>query len=555
MDSSGPGPVVEWLREQAVPLAGCEPGSGLADLRPLAPMFAGARVVGLGEATHGTREFFQLKHRLVELLACELGFGVFAIEASLPDAIGVDEYVQGLRDDAAAVLTGMRFWTWDTQEVLALLQWLRSVPRPMRMRFCGFDMQHPSTAVLKVIDRLRPQEAAEARRRLAWLGNDDRARSFAGLSPRRRAGVVRFAEQLCTALDDDPNAVVVRQAAALLHDLRGAAATREQSMAANIAAVSRSTGRPVVAWAHNGHVQRTGVAGSSVLAMGGHLRSTFGAAYVPVGFVFNRGGFRAQALPGGGMTDFVVGPGPEGSLDRAMAAVGLPVFAVDLRRAPTTGPVADWLASAPLTRSVGSAYAYDRDHRFWRGANPRDAFDVLVFVDETSPARANRPPALRSRAPARHRAPVNLDFAQGRVGTVPPGWSAAVGPAAGAYRVARVDCGAEVSRLDGPWRWGVGRLSQRLDARPYRGTLVRLSVEARADSLDHTAEAQVRLEATGPGGAPGPHVDLGLGGVRSSRWRRYQVELAVPADARDLTVCFQLAGHGRLVVRRPVLSR
>jgi hypothetical protein len=66
-------PVVQWIRSAAIPLATTEPRHGLADLEALRPLVGDARIVSLGEATHGTREFFQLKHRLLEFCVAELG--------------------------------------------------------------------------------------------------------------------------------------------------------------------------------------------------------------------------------------------------------------------------------------------------------------------------------------------------------------------------------------------------------------------------------------------------------------------------------------------------
>ncbi|RZK34782.1 MAG: hypothetical protein EOO61_13005, partial [Hymenobacter sp.] len=72
---------ITWLNQHLSPIQHLEPSPDFADLQPLAPLVAGATVVGLGEATHGSREFFLLKHRLVEYLVTQQGFTTFAIEA------------------------------------------------------------------------------------------------------------------------------------------------------------------------------------------------------------------------------------------------------------------------------------------------------------------------------------------------------------------------------------------------------------------------------------------------------------------------------------------
>src|SRR6202158_3250374 len=91
----GPAPeeVVTWLRGHVGPLGTAAARRGDDDLRPLAAIVGKARIVALGAATHGTREFFQLKHRVLEYLVAEQGFTVFAIEANWPESVAVDDYV------------------------------------------------------------------------------------------------------------------------------------------------------------------------------------------------------------------------------------------------------------------------------------------------------------------------------------------------------------------------------------------------------------------------------------------------------------------------------
>ena len=88
-----PDEVVSWMRDHALPLVTAEAEQGFADLEPLRELIGDARIVAVGEATHGSREFFQLKHRLLEFLVSEMGFTVFGIEASWPESLAVDDYV------------------------------------------------------------------------------------------------------------------------------------------------------------------------------------------------------------------------------------------------------------------------------------------------------------------------------------------------------------------------------------------------------------------------------------------------------------------------------
>jgi erythromycin esterase-like protein len=157
---------VAWLDEHVVLLAGCEAGQGFDDLAPLAAMIGDARIVGLGESTHGTREHFQMKHRLVEYLVEELGFSWFAIEASTPEAHRLDAYVLGGDGDPEALIRGMYFWTWTTEEVLAMVEWMRAhnARSDQKIHFTGFDMQTPNFAAAEVTRFLREVESPLADR-------------------------------------------------------------------------------------------------------------------------------------------------------------------------------------------------------------------------------------------------------------------------------------------------------------------------------------------------------------------------------------------------------
>ena len=141
--------VTAWIRAHAIPLATPEAGHGFEDMQPLKKVVGNARIVELGEATHGTREFFQLKHRMLEFLATEMGFTIFSIEANMPEAYRLNEYVLTGKGDPKELLKGMYFWTWNTQEVLDMILWMRkfNASGKGRVEFTGFDMQTPDVAM------------------------------------------------------------------------------------------------------------------------------------------------------------------------------------------------------------------------------------------------------------------------------------------------------------------------------------------------------------------------------------------------------------------------
>jgi len=153
-----------WIKSHAIEFTTPEAGHGFDDLEPLARVIGDARVVSLGEPTHGTREAFQFKHRLLEYLVERHGFSIFSIEASMPESYALNDYVIEGRGDPKKLIAGMYFWTWNTEEVLAMVKWmrewnLRHPDAPHKLQFTGFDMQTPDVALRIVRDFL----AAHAR--------------------------------------------------------------------------------------------------------------------------------------------------------------------------------------------------------------------------------------------------------------------------------------------------------------------------------------------------------------------------------------------------------
>ncbi|HYO46562.1 MAG TPA: erythromycin esterase family protein, partial [Gemmatimonadota bacterium] len=444
--------VKQWLADHAIPLRTVEAGHGFEDMQPLKEIVGNARVVALGEATHGSREFFQLKHRMLEFLVSEMGFTVFAIEATMPEAFDINEYVLTGDGDPAKALAGLYFWTWNTEEVLDLIEWMREYnadPRHSRkVKFYGFDVQSAPRAVRVTLDYLRlvdPVEARAAERQLAVLANPYTEEKFVTLSQEERESAASTVRAVLRRFDDRRVEYVSRTdstAWALARQHARIAAqnieikfrfetpngflARDSVMAENVRWILDHEGpeAKVVIWAHNGHVS-TGPGW-----MGAHLREALGTDMVVFGFAFNQGSFQAIEMPMplmGGLRSFTLSPAPDGSLDGMLAAAGLRLAAIDLRKLPSDGPVAEWWSVPHQTRSIGSGYS--REFGFWASQNVNQLYDALLFVESTTSARPN--PGGRRVSRALLGAPVNLDFEDGELGEPPAGWF--MGPPQGAF--------------------------------------------------------------------------------------------------------------------------
>ena len=403
-----PAAVNAWLQRTAAPLATVEARHGFDDLAPVGRAIGSARLVGLGEATHGTREFSQLKHRVLEYLVTRLGFSVFLMEAGLGEDVALDDYIVSGKGEARGALRSSVYRIWYTEELLAMVEWMRAwnadPAHTTKLRFYGIDVQSPPAAlsnVLAYLDRVDPATAARARDQLAPLRKDLSRRDYARLPAATRAALhdgitallARFdAERAAWSQATSPRAwLVARKAADMMRQSEAMFApptgelaydARDKGMAENAAWVldQAEPGARAILWAHNGHISRAGYDG--VVSVGQRLAARYRRDYVALGFVWNQGGF--GGFESGGPWAHEVGPEAAGGLGATFASLGRPIAWIDLRTAPR-GEVASWFAALHRTREIGALFT--REAHMDATTRLSACFDAVFFIDRTSAAR------------------------------------------------------------------------------------------------------------------------------------------------------------------------
>src|SRR5262249_19790262 len=130
--------------------------------------------------------------------------------------------------------------------------------------------------------------------------------------------------------------------------MRSNEVSRDQSMADNIKWIADQNPKAkIVVWAHNGHVAADGF---SYTTMGSRLRTMFGKEMIVFGFAFDEGSFQAKPQSGGALRDFTVPAAPADSLDATLAQARIPLFALDIRDAPS------WFKEPHRSREIGALY-------------------------------------------------------------------------------------------------------------------------------------------------------------------------------------------------------
>jgi protein-L-isoaspartate(D-aspartate) O-methyltransferase len=387
--------VARLIRETAEPI----PEIGASAVDALVERMAGARVVLLGEATHGTGEFYRMRARITRELIERHGFNFVAVEADWPDAARVDDYVLGGRPRSKVEFTPFaRFptWMWRNEEVRTFVSWLRQHnldERDSRARvgFHGLDLYSMFTsiaAVLAYLDDVDPTAARVARARYGTLTPWEkdptaygRAVLVGGYQSSEGAVVTMLRDMLARRLDyaekdgerffdAAQNARVVANAEAYYRAMYyGAVASwnlRDTHMFETLNALFSLYGPNArgIVWAHNSHV---GDAAATEMSARGELN---------VGQLC-RAKFRERAYIVGFGTDH-----PE-SYERLLHQSGVPAFALHLRD-PRRRALRDELMAPRLERAIGVIYRpeTERASHYFQAILPHQ-FDEVVWFDET----------------------------------------------------------------------------------------------------------------------------------------------------------------------------
>jgi len=409
------------LRHSADRLEGSE-----RDYDPLIDLIGEARVVLLGEASHGTREFYRERARITKRLIRELGFTAVAAEADWPDAYRVHRYVKGRSTDAAALDALGDFkrfptWMWRNTEVLEFLEWLRTYndeqPDLGKTGFYGLDLYSLHTsmqAVLGYLEKIDPSAAARARFRYACFdhfGEDSQRYGYSagfGLSATCEKEVLSQLRDLRRHSEDylhrdgfiaedeffyaEQNARLVANAEHYYRSMfQGRVSSwnlRDRHMIDTLIALLTHLGRRVkvpkiVLWAHNSHLgdaRATQMREQGEINVGQLVRERYGTDTVSVGFTTYQGTVTAASAWDGPTERKRVRPALPESYEALLHETGIANFLLTWNDAR----VRKLFDQRRLERAIGVIYVPETErlsHYFY--ATLPAQFDAVLHFDQT----------------------------------------------------------------------------------------------------------------------------------------------------------------------------
>ncbi|WP_189382860.1 erythromycin esterase family protein [Streptosporangium nondiastaticum] len=397
--------VVAGLERYAHPLRSTEPGGSMDDLRAFGRMTRGADIVGLGEASHGSKDVFTVKERLFRQLAEHEGFSAYAMEISWSAAVRLNTYLATGEGDVRQIMRDEfqdGYSLLNTEELAHLFSWMREHNRGggRQLRVVGLDYSDADPEqydrILTWAERNEPALLPELRRRYAALralptGVAARMAAYNALPLAEKKTMAKDAaaahQLLSGAGKRDP--WVLQEALVLSHmaaeytvdwsdpaQAKAASRLRDRTMAETAVWWQRQTGERIAVSAHDGHVSyETVMPEAYPVTMGADLRELAGRKYLAVGTSLYGGDYRARTATGGEGT-YSVGPAAPGSNEYTLDKVRHRDFYVDLRAAGRDPVVGGWLTTARPTFVIPGRYPNQPAPPLALGR----AFDVVVHL-------------------------------------------------------------------------------------------------------------------------------------------------------------------------------
>ncbi|GGY06918.1 erythromycin esterase family protein [Streptomyces hiroshimensis] len=400
--------VVAGLERYAHPLRTAEPGGPSGDLAAFGAMTRGASIVGVGEATHGSKELFTVKDRLFRHLVQREGFSSYAMEISWSAATRLNAYILTGKGDVRQIMHEEfqdGYSLLDTEELARLFSWMREHNRTTgshKLRLVGMDFSDADPEqyerILTWAEGNEPALVPELRRHYAALralptGVAARMAAYNALPLTERKAIEKDAAAAYRLLSEagkkDP--WVLQEARVISHmateyttdwsdpdQAKAASRRRDRIMAETAVWWQRQTGERMVVSAHNGHVSyETAVPKYYPVTMGADLRELAGRDYLAVGTSFYGGEYRAKTATGEAGT-YSTGPAAPGSNEHTLDEVRYRDFYVDLRAAGREPALKSWLNTERPTFVVPGRYPNDPTPPLALGR----AFDVVVHLHD-----------------------------------------------------------------------------------------------------------------------------------------------------------------------------
>ena len=387
--------LITAINQQMIPLKTLSPDADFSDLAKLKPILKDKSIIGIGEATHGTHEFFVFKHRMLEFLVKEMGVKIFVIEDDFAGTQIANDYVNG-KGDIQTALNGIGFGIWRTQEFIDMLNWVKTYNATQapenKVRYFGCDMQWGYQAMQMLKDKLTPVNQFTPEMEVALKALQQYLPAISSTEKTTIKNSIKALEQIkFTGTDSAMCRHYVRELRQVMGNLEARSKLfptkqddfRDKCMAENVEWIYNYTNHgKMMIWAHNAHIGKSD-GSDGHMRMGNWLGKNYKSDYYAMGFDFNSGSMRSNDMTQHKYVPVEMPVAKPGSSGALFAQCSAPNFILDVKSASVSPLVNTYLKSNVPSFYFGAGYSFGEPLHYVTH-KLAEAYDAVIFIKETS---------------------------------------------------------------------------------------------------------------------------------------------------------------------------
>lgn len=397
-----------------IPISTVEAGNGFEDLMPLKDILKDKKIVAMGEATHGTSEFFKMKHRFFEFLVEEMGYRVFIMECDGGTGQVVNDYILKGEGNLEDSLDGLGLYR--TEEIKNMIKWMKEYnddpSHKEKIKFYGMDNVNILDTLPKLsyylgkLDKELQTKVGDTlniiyRNDIIALTNDQIDSILLNINEIKKDMENEKEKYLNNNLQNEYELAIwnlnlvsqcaeysieVNKSASQMVQSVAAMNLRDKYMAANVKWIHEYEGKlgndKAMLWAHNLHVSSMD---NMYRYMGKSLKEMYGDEYYSIGFEFSKGSYNAGDMSSGTLTRFDIDSNASEYLAYKFDKTQIPISFLDFNSASENKEMSKMLSSNQ-TFNLITAYFDETIPRSFQYI-PKNLFDGLIYIKETTSSK------------------------------------------------------------------------------------------------------------------------------------------------------------------------
>lgn len=382
--------LITSITSASIEIENSNPESAFIDNPELKNVFQNVKIFGFGEATHGTKEFFDLKHKFFKYLVNNYNLKIFAIEANFGDCLAINSYIRKGEGNPKELLSKINYWIWNTDEMLSLIEWMRlynsnKIPEE-QLSFYGIDVMNCENSAALLKEYLQNNTVSNSQKYIDVLNKYISKKESEELNKQDLKEHFLILKELELNLKNLGNLYSWQLNNSILEfismKIDFSQSLRDKLMFDNVdwLVKNNDVDNKIFVWSHNFHINKYKIPFTNDFSMGYYLKEKYLNEYYSIGFDFGSGKFNAFDIKTKKIQKYLIEEPLKKSSTEIFNKCAYNIFFLDLNNKNNSLELENFLTSKVFYRAIGSTY----NPKMIEKGKLIDTFDGIIFVKNTN---------------------------------------------------------------------------------------------------------------------------------------------------------------------------